>query len=212
MSILDLFFPQKCAFCRTLCKEGLCESCEKSLPRTEKAQRDFSFARVAAPLYYTGAVREAVLRLKFSGGIGTVKGFAALMARCAAEEFGGEFDLVSFVPVSDKRRRERGWDQAERLATEMAKQWEAKAVRLLKKTRHTAAQSSLNDGAQREANVFGVYEAVNAEQIRGARILLVDDVVTTGATMKECVRVLRDAGASEVLGIALAAPLEKDKK
>jgi ComF family protein len=148
----------------------------------------------------------------FSGGIGTVKGFAALMARCAAEEFGGEFDLVSFVPVSDKRRRERGWDQAERLAAEMAKQWDTKAVRLLKKTRHTAAQSSLNDGAQREANVFGVYEAVNAEQIRGARILLVDDVVTTGATMKECVRVLRDAGASEVLGIALATPLEKDKK
>ncbi len=210
--ILDLVFPQRCAFCRCNCAEGLCEKCERSLPTREKALREDAFARVAAPLVYTGAVREAVLRLKFSGALGTLRGFAALMAHCAAEEFAGEFDCVTFVPVSNKRRRERGYDQAERLAVEMAKLWNVKAERLLKKVRHTEAQSSITDPAARHANVFGVYEAVNTDRIRGARALLVDDVVTTGATMKECVRILKDAGAAEVMCIALASSEEKDGK
>ncbi len=210
--LLDVLFPQRCAFCRCSCAAGLCETCERTLPVREKVLREDAFARVAAPLFYKGTVREAVLRLKFSGGLGALRGFAALMARCAAEEFGGEFDRVTFVPVSDKRRRERGYDQAERLAIEMAKLWDTKAERLLKKVHHTEAQSSLTDPAARHANVFGVYEAVNADRICGARILLVDDVVTTGATMKECVRVLKDAGAAEVMCIALASSEEKDGK
>lgn len=210
--LLDLFFPPRCAFCGKLYKTGLCPACERTLPVREKARGDYTFARVAAPLTYTGSVREAVLKLKFSGGLGTLKGFSELMARCAAEEFSGEFDTVSFVPVSAKRRRERGYDQAERLAIETARRWGVKPIRLLKKTRHTAAQSGIKDPAARHANVFGVYEAVNIESIQGKRILLIDDVVTTGATLKECVRVLKEAGAAEVLCLALACPEEKSAK
>ncbi len=208
--LLDFLFPPRCAFCHRLDRSGVCEACKRSLPTQEKPLREFSFGRVAAPLYYTGAVREAVLRLKFRSGLSTLPGFAALMAECAVGEFSGEFDTVAFVPVSKKRKRSRGYDQSERLAHEIAKRWNAKAERLLVKTRHTPPQSELSDRAGRQANVFGVYEAVNAEKIRGARILLVDDVVTTGATLRECVRELKDAGAQSVVCVALAAAEGKD--
>lgn len=210
--LLDLFFPPHCAFCSKAAETGLCTKCEKTLPVRERALCEHSFARVAAPLIYTGSVREAVLKLKFSGGLGRLKGFSKLMAECAAEEFSGEFDCITFVPVSAKRRRRRGYDQAERLAIETAKHWDAKPLRLLKKVRHTEAQSTIKDPAARHANVFGVYEAVNAPSIRGKRILLIDDVVTTGATLKECVRVLKEAGAAEVLCLTLAAAEGKSAK
>jgi len=210
--LLDLFFPPRCAFCGRVEETGLCKACEKSLPRREKMLCEHSFARVAAPLFYTGTVREAVLKLKFSGGLGKLKGFSRLMAECAAEEFSGEFDCVSFVPVSAKRRRGRGYDQAERLAIELGRYWDTKPLRFLRKRHHTKAQSTIKDPAARHANVFGVYEAVDLERIRGARILLVDDVVTTGATLKECVRVLKEAGAADVLCLTLAAAEEKSAR
>ena len=72
-------------------------------------------------------------------------------------------------------------------------------MRLLRKTRNNAAQSGLSSAAERRGNVLGVYEAENTDRIRGAKILLIDDILTTGATLGECVRVLREAGAADVV-------------
>ena len=66
------------------------------------------------------------------------------------------------------------------------------------------AQSGLSDAAERRANVLGVYETVHPEEIRGKRFLLIDDVLTTGSTLAECARVLREAGAADVLCLTLA--------
>ena len=88
----------------------------------------------------------------------------------------------------------------------------AEAVRLLRKTRNNAAQSGLSSAAERRGNVLGVYEAENTDRIRGAKILLIDDILTTGATLGECVRVLREAGAADVVCATLArAVTEKEK-
>ena len=80
--------------------------------------------------------------------------------------------------------------------------WDTKPVRLLKKTTDNPAQSGIHDAAARRANVLGVYEAVGG--VAGKRILLVDDVCTTGATLTECIRVLEDAGAAEVACVVIA--------
>lgn len=77
-------------------------------------------------------------------------------------------------------------------------------MRLLVKTEHNPAQSGIHDAAARRANVLGVYQPAEPEKIRGKRILLVDDICTTGATLTECVRVLRDAGAEDVVCAAAA--------
>ena len=139
-------------------------------------------------------------------------GYGELLARCAAEELGGRFDTVTWVPVSKKREHERGYDQAYLLAKETARHWGIEPVRLLRKTRNNAAQSGLSSAAERRGNVLGVYEAENTDRIRGAKILLIDDILTTGATLGECVRVLREAGAADVVCATLArAVTEKEK-
>jgi len=204
--LLDLLFPPKCPFCGTVRDEaGICAACEKELPWFEKpVWKGPDGLRCAAPLRYEGAVRDALLRLKFQGASGTAETLGRITAQCAAEEFGGEFDVVTWVPVSRKRLRKRGYDQAELLSRAVCRVWETKPVRLLKKTADTPAQSKLSDAAARRANVLGVYEAVETEQICGRRVLLVDDICTTGATMAECVRVLKEAGAESVVCAAVA--------
>lgn len=203
--LLDLVFPPRCAFCRTVGVHGVCADCRRRLPFADTPMcRGAGFGRCASPLLYEGAVRESLLRFKFHGAPSAAEGYGQLLAQCAAEELGGEFELITWVPVSKQRERERGYDQAYLLARETAKVWGAEPVRLLKKVRHNAAQSGLSSAAERRGNVLGVYRAENEETIRGARILLIDDILTTGATLSECVRVLKDAGAESVVCATLA--------
>ena len=125
-----------------------------------------------------------------------------LLAQCAAEHFSGEFDTVTWVPVSPRRLRQRGYDQARLLAEEAARVLEVPALPLLSKTRDTPPQSGLEEAGQRRANVLGVYRAPDAAA--GLRVLLADDVVTTGSTLSECARTLLTAGAAELVCVTLA--------
>ena len=210
MKLLDLFFPPRCAFCRRISREGICPACEKSLPWRELPEEERpGIGSLCAPLWYEGSVRKALLRFKFYHKTGAADGFGALVAQCAAESFGGRFELVTYVPVSAKRKAERGYDQAQLLAHAAAKRWETQEVALLRKCVDNAPQSSLSTSEERRANVLGVYEPVDPARICGKRILLVDDICTTGATLHECVRVLRDAGAADVVSVTLAAGREK---
>ena len=167
--------------------------------------------RCAAPLWYQGLAREGLHRFKFRGMSSAAAPLGELIAGCAAEHFSGAFDTVTWVPVSPRRLRQRGYDQARLLAESACRLWETKPLPLLRKTVHNPAQSGLKEAAARRANVLGVYEAVDPERISGHRILLVDDICTTGATLAECARVLREAGAADVVCAAAAlTPLERD--
>ncbi len=206
--LCDLLFPPKCPFCgRILKRPGICAECEANLPRTEgrEALRHLPGGFMcAAPLFYEGRVREAILRFKFGKVSGMAPALGELVAQCAAEHFSGEFDTVSWVPVSRRRLRERGFDQARLLAEAACRCWQTKPEELLRKTEDNAAQSSLSNAAARRANVLGMYEAVWISAIQGRNILVIDDVCTTGATLAECARTLRDAGAASVICAALA--------
>ena len=203
-ALLDLFFPPRCAFCARVGVHGVCPACEKTLPRMETALREGAgFGRCAAPLRYEGVVREALLRFKFRGARSAAEGFGAILAQCVAEELGGAFDVVTWAPVSKKRLRSRGYDQAYLLARSAARVWDVEPVSMLKKVRDNPPQSGL-DAAARRGNVLGVYEATNVEAIQNARILLIDDIITTGSSLSECARVLKDAGAQSVVCACLA--------
>lgn len=205
-TVLDLLFPPRCAICGEHGIHGICEACEKVLPWCDTPFHERAgIGRCVAPLRYEGTLREGLLRYKFRGGRGSAEGFGGILTQCVAEQLGGQFDLVTYVPVSDRRKRERGYDQAYLLAREMCRAWGIEPTALLKKMRDNPAQSTLKGAEARKANVLGVYEAVNGEKITGARILLVDDILTTGATLRECVRVLTAAGAESVLCATLAA-------
>lgn len=206
--LLDLLFPPKCPFCgRVLDAQGICGKCEASLPWTEEGkilQTLPGNLRCAAPLWYEESVREGLLAFKFQGAQAAAKPLGELIARCAAERFSGEFDTVTWVPVSQKRLRKRGYDQAKLLAEAACRLWDTEPVRLLEKCVDTPAQSGISEPAARRANVLGVFDPAPGAEIAGKRILLVDDICTTGATLAECGRVLRDAGAAAVVCVTVA--------
>jgi ComF family protein len=113
------------------------------------------------------------------------------------------FDVLTWIPVSRLRRIRRGYDQVELLAKAVGRELGIQPVPLLKKVRHNRPQSGLKDAAARRANVLGVYEALPGAE--GKHILLVDDIVTSGATLLECARTLQEAGAASVRCVAVAA-------
>lgn len=213
--ILDLIFPPKCPFCgKVQDRPGICGGCGDSLPWTGEGGSLWELPgglRCAAPLWYEGTARSGLLRFKFQGAAGAAEILGGLIAQCAAERLSGEFDAVTWVPVSRRRLRKRGYDQARLLAEAACRLWSVKPVRFLNKIVDNSAQSGLPEGSARWANVRGVYRAADPEKLRGRRILIVDDICTTGATLAECAGVLRAAGAAGTVCIAAArTPLEKN--
>ncbi|MGN1001939.1 MAG: ComF family protein [Oscillospiraceae bacterium] len=208
-AFLDILFPPRCVFCRKFMKssrEPICPDCLKTLPYTTgggEKTGDF-FTVCVAPLYYEGTVREALLRYKFKQATGYAQPFGRLLARCVRENLAGRYDLISWVPLSKKRLKERGYDQAMLLACAAALELDDVAVSTLEKHIHVEKQSAMGSAEKRRANISGAYRVEDPELIAGKRILLIDDIVTTGSTLSECARTLLSAGASEVLCAAVA--------
>ncbi len=207
--LLDLLFPPKCAFCGRLVEEGdVCAACAEALPFREGAASVQVIGEGRYPcalaFYYEGPVRDGVRALKFGKKSWRARVFARYIAQTAAEELSGGFDAVSFVPVSLRRNFERGFDQARLLAEEAANIWGVKAEAVLRKDRHTRAQSSLQDAALRKTNVRGAYRVPHPERVRGRRFLLIDDVCTTGSTLSAAADALLEAGAAGVVCAVLA--------
>lgn len=207
--ILDIIFPPRCAFCRKLLKRGesgMCADCERDLPYTkptERAGTDFVEACVA-PLRYEGAVRDALHRYKFQGVTAYAGVFGRLVAECVQERLKGEYDLISWVPLSSERLKERGYDQAMLIAMAAALELNDVAVETLRKKKNVAPQSGTGSLEKRRANISGAYETIDHELVEGRRILLIDDIITTGATVSECARMLGMAGAESVVCAAVA--------
>lgn len=213
MKILDLIahllYPWKCVFCESVLKDtDICHECEKKLPYTvgDSAMQKFPFIdKCVSPLYYNDKVRASVHRYKFGGCSAYSRRYGILMSDCVENNLDcRSIDVISWIPLSKKRLRQRGYDQARLLAEEIAAKTGLPCRQLLQKVKNNSAQSLTRDAKQRRENVAGVYALDDGADVSGLRILLVDDVVTTGATMSEAARILRKAGAKSVFGVTLA--------
>ena len=206
--VLEWLFPRKCILCQELlAKEetDLCRRCRSGQPMYRSGRKKIPHVTDLTALWmYEGAVRGSLHRYKFRGARHYAAGYGRLLALRIQEEL-PRADLITWVPVSAKRRRERGFDQVELLALAVSEELGIPAEGLLEKFRDNQPNSALKTQPERRANVLGVYKAVQPERIRGKRVLLLDDIVTTGATASECARVLMTAGAEEILFAALAA-------
>jgi ComF family protein len=131
------------------------------------------------------------------------------MAQALQDQWEEPVDAIVWGPLSRKHLRKRGYDQAELLARVLGEELGMEPVSCLKKIRHTKPQSSIQGEAHRRANVFNVYQHQNADKLIGKRVLLVDDVVTTGSTAAECAKALMVGGADCVCFAALAATPDK---
>ena len=209
-AFLDILFPPRCVFCRRFMRSGvrqqICEECLRSLPYTQGGgvKNGEFFSVCVAPLYYEGDVRESLLRFKFKDATGYAEEYGKLLADCIRENLSGRYDLISWVPLSRKRLKERGYDQAMLLALAAALELDDVAVSTLEKPLEAEKQSLMGTEEKRRANISGAYRAADPELVDGKRVLLIDDIVTTGATLSECAKTLLSAGASEVLCAAVA--------
>lgn len=208
--LLELLFPPKCAFCGHILRrgeKGMCRRCQQELPWIEgqAAEQQLEFISLCvSPLWYRQLVPESIRRYKFADRSLYAKTYGRLVAQCVKDHLSGRYDLITWVPLSAKSLKKRGYDQAMLLAMAAALELDEVAVETLRKEKNTSAQSSLKDDSARRANVLGVYEVVDPSLIEGRRILLVDDVVTTGSTLSECARTLRLYGAADVVCVTLA--------
>ena len=209
MSLISLLFPKKCAFCGRLLPEDtpeggeICADCRARLPWTRNGgkTRGSFFSVCLSPLYYTGLAREGLLRFKFRGRSAAARCFGRLMADCIRDNPPGDVQLVTWVPLSLLRFRKRGYSQSRLLAKALAKELGAPCRALLRKRRHTPPVSGLRGADRRRAAVSGAFAMVRGGEDAAAEkcILLTDDVVTSGATLSECSRVLLTAGADRVV-------------
>lgn len=206
---LNILFPPKCVLCEKVLADtesDLCRECRittKSYPfGRKKVQFLDSFTAV---WYYDGYVRRSLLRYKFGGKRGYAPSYGRMVAMKLLREYPEGFDCLTWVPVSPWRRFTRGYDQVELLARAVSAELGIPAIPMLKKVRHNRRQSGIRDAASRKANVLGAYKTMQPGNIRGRRLLLLDDILTTGATASECARMLKSAGAREVHCAAIAA-------
>ena len=208
--VLDLMFPPKCPFCQRVLEDpraSACPACVPELPwlEGEAAERSVELTDGCfSPLAYRDAVPGAVRRYKFSRVRALGRPFAALMTRGLDDCPDRRPDLICWVPLSAKRRRERGFDQAELLAREVGRRLSVPVRPVLWKLRHTDPQSGLEDMSARRDNAWGAYALLPGADLTGKRVVLVDDVVTSGSTLSACAALLRRGGARWVYCLTLA--------
>jgi ComF family protein len=206
---IDVLFPRACAGCGagpwpfcSGCAAQLvplgppwCRRCGRPMPSDVDGCGDCPPAPITsarAAFAYRGPARSAVHRLKFSGWRGVGDALAAAVAALDPPPA----DAVTWVPLASRRRAERGFDQARVLARALARRLDVPAVAVVRRTTATAPQAR-RTREQRMQAMEGVFSRIPRAKAP-ARLLLVDDVLTTGATASACAAVLVEAGASQI--------------
>lgn len=210
-----LLYPEKCVLCGHILRKpemDLCEKCRMDQPDCPISRDKYPYLDSWTALWhYRDSVRRSLLKYKFYGRRNYAAAYGRLLSMKLLREDRADVDIITWIPISEKRKRKRGFDQVELLAQKVTAELEIPAQSLLWKRRDNPQQSKIVGNAQRRANVLGAYEAINKEMIIGKRILLLDDILTTGATAGECARVLLEAGAKEVHFAAIAAAVKKNQ-
>lgn len=197
IQLIDGHLCERCGFPLEVSQQ-VCEKCEAELPPYDAMR---SLAR------YEGIIRECIHQLKYSDHQGLGECFTDQLAAIVHYECWNP-DMVIPVPLSLERRLERGYNQSSLLARPIALQLGVRfAPDSLRRIRNTQSQVELT-ATQRRENVRGAFEAV-PDLVNGKRVLLVDDVTTTGSTIRECAQALRIGGAAAVFCLTLARPIHQ---
>ena len=206
---LNFIFPNVCGFCGKINKDFLCKDCEEKIDFMINQKMHFklskNYEKYLCVFPYEGEIREKILDYKFKDKSYIYKTFSKIILKskkiCSYLE---KYDIITDVPIHKKRKSQRGYNQSELIAKEIGKNIKnLEYKKTLKKVKNNVRQSSLNH-IKREDNVRNAYQIINKEIIFNKKIVLFDDIYTTGSTVNECSRVLKENGAKEILILTLA--------
>lgn len=227
-NLLEFFLPRLCVFCGDAvgpeAQVAVCGACELKLEPVasplcpccgvvfgaregadhlcgECTTEPPAFARARAPLVYEGPAADAIRRFKYSRRMEYLQVMQHWLMAPICRDLAAAAKLLAPVPLHPKRLKERGFNQALLLAQAFPEIPLGREV--LARTRHTRPQAGLNPKERRD-NVHRAFAVTRPEDVRGKSVLLLDDVYTTGATVRECARVLIKAGAREVNVLTVA--------
>lgn len=206
---INLIYPNVCGICDKICKEDLCKKCEIKLNNISKFKIDtYKNKNYKKHIYlfkYEGIIKEKLINFKFNQKPYIYKSFVNFLIKnkkiC---RFLKSYDIIIPVPIHYNRKVTRGYNQSALLAREIAKniniKYESKI--LLKKVNNKP--QSMKNKEERINNVIGVYYTKNEYIINNKKVLLLDDIYTTGCTVNECSRLLKLAGAKSIDVITIA--------
>ncbi len=224
--LVAVFLPKRCVFCDTIIlpwrqsceacarqlsfiRPPLCPYCGQHKKNCGCLKRRSPFDKVTAPFYYETAARSGVLRLKRYDDPDAIAYFADCMHTVVCREYGDEpIDGLAYVPMTRRAERAREYNQGKLLAEALGKRLALPVYTALAKIYETPPQKALDLHA-RSGNVLGVFDVIDPA-VRGKTLLLVDDVMTSGATLGECAKMLKIYGAKRVLSVTIA--VRKHKK
>ena len=209
--ILNLIYPPTCGICGKLNSNFLCNKCQKQLEsqakfKIEKNQDTHYYFQEHLYIFeYPGMIRKVILNYKFKDKSYLYKTIVKFLLKnqnfFQILEF---YDIIIPVPISKERKKERGYNQSELIAKEIARNALIEYNnQCLFKTKNIIEQSKLNK-EERQKNIQGVYELRNRTMLQGKKILLIDDIYTTGSTVNECSRTLIQAQPEKIGILTLA--------
>jgi ComF family protein len=231
VTVADIFFPRHCVGCGQsvdrpnghicwecfrsieLREKGLCDCCGLKIESAVTHAFTCSVCHDTPPAFdrarsagrFSGALRESLHQFKYGQATWLCGDLADLLHGCVLAHYAvAEVDVVAPVPLHASRRRDRGYNQAALLGAELAQRLQRPFVGdALMRTRATPTQTRLH-ARERRRNVHGAFVVRAPEWVRGRTVLLVDDVMTTGATLSEAARTLKRAGACRVWAVTAA--------
>lgn len=201
-------FPKVCGICKSkINKNNTCEKCSNILKYTMKMELtvrkiNLYVDELVSLFIYKSFIRNKILEFKFEGRAYMAYTFAEFMCE-AIKANHLNVDLVMPVPIHRKRLMERGYNQSELLSRYISKNLKIRHCKSLFKKKNNIVQSSLNY-EKRWSNVINAYSIRFHKNFSGKRILLIDDIYTTGATVNECAKILKQNGATEVIALTIA--------
>ena len=211
--ILNLIYPQICGMCGKINKNSLCKKCEIELKKQAENQiinngeeiQDKYFNELMYIFKYEGQIRKLILDYKFNEKSYLYLTFVNfLLKNKKIFENIKNYDTIIPVPISKKRKKTRGYNQSLLIARKIAEQTDLELMNnCLVKTKNIIEQSKLNK-EDRIQNIQGVYELKNKQLIENKNILLIDDIYTTGSTVNECSKILKQ-GNPKKIGILVLA-------
>ena len=197
--------------CGKLNEDFLCKKCEKILEShakfeiQEKQNINLYFDKHLYIFQYEGIIRKLIIDYKFNEKSYLYKTFANfLLKNQKFFEILKSYDTIIPVPISKKRKKERGYNQSTLIAREISKRLKIEInTSCLYKAKDIVAQSTLNR-EEREQNIKGVYQLKNVKKLENKKILLIDDIYTTGSTLNECSKILRKSNPKVITCFTMA--------